>query len=83
MDWKEPPDLAEFASTFDLYVKDIMDIKDKDGYIYSHKLKGSIDVFIDDDDCDDKYQILGLDLEQLMGCGCSSGITIRIKKVQQ
>ena len=33
MDWKKEPTLSDFAKTFDLYVKEIMNIDDPDEYI--------------------------------------------------
>ena len=78
MDWEKEPRLAEFAKIFDSYVKDIMNVNDPDGFIYSHRIKGSISVRTDDT----MYEIVGLDLDYLGGCGCPSGITIRVKKIE-
>ena len=78
MDWEKEPRLAEFAKIFDSYVKDIMNVNDPDGFIYSHRIKGSISVRTDDT----MYEIVGLDLDYLGGCGCTSGITIRVKKIE-
>jgi hypothetical protein len=82
MDWEKEPRLAEFAKIFDSYVKDIMNVNDPDGFIYSHRIKGSISVCTDDQDDDTMYEIVGLDLDYLGGCGCTSGITIRVKKIE-
>ena len=82
MDWEKEPTLAEFAKTFDLYVKEIMNDNDPDEFIYSHRIKGDIRVCNDDDDDDSGFQIVGLELDQLIGCGCPAGIVIKVKKVQ-
>ena len=82
MNFKKEPSLAEFAKIFDSYIKDIMNVNDPDEFIYSHKIKGSISVYTDDAYDDTMYEIVGLDLDYLGGCGCTSGITIRVKKIE-
>lgn len=82
MDWKKEPTLLEFAKIFDSYVKDVMNTNDPDEFIYSHRIKGTIRVYNDDDDDDSQFQIVGLELDQLIGCGCSAGIVIKVKKVK-
>ena len=82
MDWEKEPRLAEFVKIFDSYVKDIMNVNDPDGFIYSHRIRGSISVCTDDPDDDTMYEIVGLDLDYLCGCGYPSGITIRVKKIE-
>ena len=52
MDWEKEPRLAEFAKIFDSYVKDVMNVDDPDGFIYAHRIKGSISVCTDDPDDD-------------------------------
>lgn len=37
---------------------------------------------VNDPDDDTMYEIVGLDLDYLGGCGCPSGITIRVKKIE-
>jgi|GEM_PF-4876628 len=80
MDWDKPPTLQEFKKTLDAYVDDTMNINDPDGFIYSHKIKGEVDVYLDDEDDDIAYEIVGLDLDQLGGCGCPVRIVIRIRR---
>lgn len=83
MDFKKEPSLAEFAKIFNSYVKDIMNVNDPDEFIYSHKIKGSISLCTDGPDDDTMYEIVGLDLDYLCGCGCASGIIVRIKKIEE
>lgn len=83
MDWNKEPTLVEFYKTLELYVKEIMNPNDPEEFIYSHKIKGDIRIYLDDDDDETAYEITGLDLEQLIGCGCPVGISIKIKKVEQ
>ena len=80
MDWDiEQPTLKQFATTFDDYVKEIGCMDNENGYIASHKIVGRIRV---EDDTDDvEYEIVGLDIGQLIGCGCWSDIIIKIKRV--
>lgn len=81
MDWNKPPTLKQFVDTFQEYLQDV-GLKGPEGHIASHKIVGGIRVFIDDPNDDTDYDITGLELEYLMGCGCSSDIVIKIKKVE-
>jgi hypothetical protein len=77
MIFKTDPTLKIFADDFNEIVDDCMD---KDGNVASHKFPAHIYVEVEGDDSDDEYSIMALDIDYLGGCGCPSGITIRIKK---
>lgn len=79
-EWNKEPTLKEFAKTFNEYVDEVGVMANKEGFIGSHNIIGYIDVRCENDD-DAYYEITGLDMEQLAGCGCWSGIRIRIRKV--
>ena len=81
MDWNKPPTLKQFVDTFQSYLADI-GIKGPEGYIAAHKIEGHIHVYSNDPDDNDDYEITGLDFDQLWGCGCASGITIKIRRVK-
>jgi hypothetical protein len=78
MDWDKEPTLKEFATTFNDYVNEIGCLDNQDGYIASHKIIGGIRI---DDDSDTEYEIIGLDINQLVGCGCWSDIVIKIRRI--
>ena len=75
--WK--PTLKEFTKVFNDYVNEIGCVDNENGYIGSHNIVGRIRVE-DIDDYDAEYEIVGLDIGQLGGCGCWSDIIINIKK---
>jgi len=83
MDWDNEPTLTEFTKVFNEYAKEITNVDDPSGYIHSHKIVGGIEVVDVNPDSDDDYEIVGLDFQQLFGCGCLSGIAIRVKKVSR
>lgn len=70
------PTIKAFSDQYLSYAKECTD----DGVtVGSHQsLKTSVSVYCENDDV--HYDIVGLDVEQLMGCGCWSGIQIVIKK---
>lgn len=80
MDFDKPPSLKEFDKALDWCVNETDCRLSKDGYIGSHEIVGHIDVVLEDSD--DEYEIVGLRLDYLFGCGCPSGATIKIKKVE-
>ena len=84
MDWDKEPKLKEFAETFADYLNDVGCMDNPDGWMGSHKIVSDIRVEMEDqaDDDDTDYEICGLRFEQLMGCGCPSDITIKIRKVK-
>lgn len=79
MDWTEEPTLKEFAECFQDCLDDTGCMSSPEGWIASHKIKGGIRIELEGDEAE--FEIVGLDMDQLMGCGCSSGLTIRVKKV--
>ena len=79
MNFDKPPTLKEFSYYFNKYLDDIGCANNPEGYIASHKIVGGIRVYDEDDETD--FEIVGIDFEQLMGCGCPSDIIIKIKKV--
>lgn len=79
MDWDTEPNLKEFTKVFREYVDDIGIDNNPHGFIASHNIIGRIRVEDADDD-ETYYNIVGLDMDQLGGCGCTAGIIIRIKK---
>jgi hypothetical protein len=83
MDWDKEPTLKEFATAFNQYVDEtgVLCGDNPEGWIGSHKITGHIQV-IDVSDDDVEYDIVGLDLNQLIGCGCPSDIVIKIKKLR-
>ena len=83
MDWDKEPKLKEFAETFEQYLDDVGCMDNPDGWMGSHKIVSRIRIEMEDqaDDDDTDYEICGLTFEQLMGCGCPSDITMKIRKV--
>ena len=79
MKWDKEPTLKEFVTIFDDYVKEIDCMNNEDGYISAHKIVGRIRIEDDSDD-ESEYEIVGLDIGQLMGCGCWADIVIRVKR---
>lgn len=82
MEFEKEPTLKEFADTFNEYLNDIGCMDNPEGWIASHKIVGGIRVYDIDEDDDTAYEIVGIDMDQLIGCGCTSDIVIKIKKVQ-
>lgn len=79
MDWDTTPTLKDFDDTYMGYMEDIGGVRTTPtGYIAAHDIVGSITVWDDDDVA---YDITGLEVDQLIGCGCPSGIIIKIKRV--
>lgn len=81
MEPDKPPTLKEFAETFNSYLNDIGCMDNPEGWIASHKIVAGIRVYDIDENDDTDYEIVGLDMDQLIGCGCLSDIVIKIKKV--
>lgn len=80
MDWDKQPTLKEFVTIFDDYVKEIGCMDNEDGYIASHKIVG--DIRIEDVSDEAEYEVVGLDINQLGGCGCWSDIVIKIRRIE-
>ena len=72
----EEPTLKIFKEDFDKNCDEIG--ISSEGYIGSHKIKGSIGISCINNNKD--YKIVGLDIDRLMGCGCWSGIIIEIEE---
>jgi hypothetical protein len=70
--------LKEFTEKFNNYVNEIGCMGNPDGYIASHKIVGGI--CVEDDSDDSLYEVIGLDINQLGGCGCWSDIIIKIRR---
>jgi len=83
MAWNKPPTLKQFAELFNDYLREVGCMNNPDGYIASHKIVGGIHVYNVDKDDDTEYEIVGLDVGQLGGCGCWSDIIIEIRKVKE
>lgn len=83
MDFDKPPTLKEFAEVFNRYLEYIGCMDNEQGYMGSHNIVSEIRVYDIDEDDDTAYEIVGIDFEQLGGCGCESDITIKIKKAEQ
>lgn len=80
--WEDKePNLREFKTLFDDYCNEILTSNTADPKINSHNIIG--EVRIDCVNTEDEYEIVGLDIGQLIGCGCWSDIIIQIKKVNQ
>lgn len=69
-------DLKEFKEKIDDYSNEI-GIYGDEGFIGSHDIVGSIYV---EDENGDTYEVEGFDISQMGGCGCWSGIIIKVKK---
>jgi hypothetical protein len=80
---KPDPTVREFKNIIEKYSEDIIFEKDanKPDYIQSHKIESSIRVRVINDDSDDEYELVGVDIDRLGGCGCWSGIVLEVKKV--
>jgi hypothetical protein len=73
--------LRNFSQTLQRYVDEIGVMLNSEGLIASHNIKGTISVrVINDNDMGASYKIVGLDIEQLWGCGCWSGVVIEVEK---
>lgn len=48
--------------------------------IGSHKIPSSVSFYVDNDD-DSEYELIEIETDRLIGCGCASGITFRLKKL--
>ena len=81
MDFDKEPTLKEFSEVFNKYLNDVGCMDSEKGWIGSHKIVGDVRVYITDEDDDTAFEIVGIEMDQLMGCGCPSGILIKIKKV--
>lgn len=69
MRWDKEPTLKEFAKVFHDYVEDIGCTDNEQGWIGSHKIVGRIRVYNIDPNDDTAYEIVGLDMHGLGGCG--------------
>lgn len=76
------PNLREFKNYFDYCCDDILGSDKNDPYIMSHKIVGDIRIDCVNDE-DAVYEIIGLDIGQLMGCGCWADIIIQIRKREE
>lgn len=82
--WQDKePTLREFKNYFDHTCDDILGSDKNDPYIMSHKIVGKIYIDCINDDTETIYEIIGLDVGQLIGCGCGADIIIQIKKVNE
>lgn len=69
--------VSEFKKTIDWMADDIQ--CDGNGSIGSHRVPSSVDFYVEDDDSE--YELVDIDIQRLGGCGCASGITIRLKRL--
>lgn len=80
------PTIKEFKKQFVKYEDEITGIDGKssgdEDYIGSHKISSSVRVRIINDDSDDDYELVGMDVDRLGGCGCWSGIVLEVRKVK-
>lgn len=75
--------LKSFAKEFNEYIKEIGVNSSEEGYIGSHKIVGDIKVTCENAEDNEYFELIRMDLEQLMGCGCASGIEIIIRKIKE
>lgn len=75
--------LKQFAKDFNMYVDDIGVNLSDDGYIGSHKIVGDIGIICENAEDNEYFELVGMELEQLGGCGCPSGIKIVIRKINE
>lgn len=83
MEFAKPPTLKEFSEVFNRYLDYIGCMDNEEGYMGSQKIVSEIRVYDIDENDDTDYEIVGLDIRQLIGCGCEADIVIKIKKVEQ
>lgn len=83
MDFDKHPTLKEFADGFNKYLDYVGCMDNEEGYMGSHKIISEVRIYDIDENDDTAYEIVGLDIGQLMGCGCEADIIIKIKKVGQ
>jgi hypothetical protein len=69
--------LKEFSEKVANYTKDI-GIHGPEGFIGSHKLQGSLGAY--DPESNKYYVITGIEIDQLMGCGCWRGIQLILEE---
>ncbi len=79
-EFSEPnPTIKEFREDFERVASECS----IDGItVNSHTLKSAVRVRLDDPDDDTSFEIVGIDVDQLIGCGCWSDVVIMIKKVK-
>jgi hypothetical protein len=79
---KADPTITEFRTEFNKLANEIVCEKypTPEDYIGSHKIPSSVRVRVVNDDVDEYYDIVGLAVDQLCGCGCWSGVVIEIRK---
>jgi hypothetical protein len=82
MNFTKTPSLREFTDFFNEYVKEVGVMDNHEGWIGSHKIVGRISVAIEDEDDDTDLEIVGIEYDQLMGCGCLSDVIIKVRKVK-
>lgn len=82
MDWDKEPTLKQFAEKFADYLNDVGCMDNTAGWMGSHKIVSGIRIEVENETDDTAYEVCGLDLDFLMGCGCSSDIVIKIRKVE-
>ena len=78
MTTKKEVTLKEFYDDLTLLKNEVMD---SEGKVQSHNIIARISVYEDDFNCT-SYDIVNLELDHLFGCGCPSGISIIIKKIE-
>jgi len=68
--------LQEFRKKIDNYTDEICNA---DGFVSSHNLQSTIKI----EDENSEYELADIDISRLLGCGCWSGIILRIKKIEE
>lgn len=77
----KPLNLKEFLDMVKFYADECGVTFNDEGNIHSHDIKGSINFYNEEDD--QYYEIAGIDVDQLMGCGCWSGLEIYLRKEKE
>jgi len=75
------PTLRTFIEYLEHVDKEIGSTREgnEEGYMMSHQVPATIRIHNEDDE-DTYYEISEVDIDQFLGCGCWSGITITIKE---
>jgi hypothetical protein len=73
-------ELKDFNREYSLILDDIG--MKPDGTIASHSLVAHVRVCTDDPEDDSDYELVGIESDQMIGCGCSFGVTLIIRKVK-
>jgi hypothetical protein len=72
--------LKRFIELLNKYEEDIGSTKNEDGNIYSHNIEGTITIMEEGEEEDTFYNIKDIEVDHLLGCRCSAGITIIVEK---